>query len=162
MKRKNYKPKSVIFLIAMYCHHIFGLTEFTSKQLYLLGKMAKRYYDIRIPKSVYDEKTRILAEHGFTDKTWEDVLQSAGHFYFAPNTEMDKCNQKLKKLFSTVTMINSAPCTYSYTRELITQSKRHGYLEIVDDSKRAYKYRIAPEYLRPIDVPELVDYDIKV
>jgi hypothetical protein len=148
-------PTSVIYLIALYAHHVQGLKVFKSRQLYQMARDAQQWYELRIPQFVMAKKARILRKHGFNQSTWDDVLAISGYWAWSPDKRTTECNRELRQLFSTVTLINSLPGSYDYVRQLVNQARKRKVpvLQYVHKPERgAYTYCINPDFLNPPDI----------
>lgn len=88
------KPTSVIYLTALYLHHVRGQHEFTARDLFDVRRDAQRWYDDQIP-NLHQELTAIRQRHGFTNDEWDQVMTQSGSFYFAPDDRINACNQEI-------------------------------------------------------------------
>ncbi|HEY6019458.1 MAG TPA: hypothetical protein VIY48_06035, partial [Candidatus Paceibacterota bacterium] len=102
-------PKSKIYRMALYVHHVLGKEVFTAADLLAAGNDAAIWYNDHMDPSIIVKKEEILRKYGYTHIAWVDVLATAGHFYFYPTINENACNTELRALFADVMHVNNPP-----------------------------------------------------
>ena len=141
------KPRSDIYRIALYVHHVLHIHEFTTLQLRKYAIDAQLYYNARISRNIIDEKHAILLRYNFDDASWCDVLRNSCSFYFAPDERTRRCNNEIRALMRDVLIVNNPPQLSNYTSSCARAAvKRNIFQRCAMHNHRA-TYCIASKYV---------------
>lgn len=136
MKRR---PTSVIYLTALYLHHVRGMKTFTARDLYLAGPDAQIWYNDHVPAEILDAVKQLREDYGFTDEMWRDVMRASSTFYFSPSYQITDCNNAIRRMMKNVVLINRYWEQSHACAAAVSRAYKWGQFVLIHEKPRTYR-----------------------
>lgn len=115
-----------------------GTANHSSRDIFNAGHDAAEYFNSLLPPEVTKKLTEIKEKHGFTEDSWESVMQQSGSFFFLPSEDANKCNKAIRKYLSSFIITNGAYYSYSVFSGNLTSLFQRGGVRRTEDFPKKY------------------------